>query len=45
MQGGARSSQERFRQALEVQNRYFRELYNENIVATERSKERMAAYR
>jgi len=46
MQGGARSSNEdRFLRALEIENRYFDDLYQHNIVAKERAREGMASYR
>jgi len=46
MQGGARSSNEdRFLRALEIENTYFYDLYEQNIVAKECAREGMAAYR
>ncbi len=45
VQGGANSSQERFREVLAVYDTHFPALYRENVVAQWRAHQAMAAYR
>ncbi len=45
VQGGAKSSQERFRDALAVYDTHFPALYHENVVEQWRAHQVMTAYR
>jgi len=45
VQGGAKSSQERFRDALAVYDTHFPALYHENVVGQWRAHQAMTAYR